>query len=185
MYCLNSISSIHCHPIKDLKVPEITAWHCGDFWNKRTISRKKGTMLQLLLLYIIIIAIGLTPTEHAIMSEPHPCPTWHYYSNNECVCGDWLKGAVVCNANSSTVPVYLAKHFCIFFSDKLNTTIIGCCPYSPDGGEVPMNTTELNNSGGLCSFSSKRSALWSMCRELHSTSLFLLLRVCKVWGIQV
>ena len=122
----------------------------------------------MLLIMCIAMAIWPTHTECAI-SKPPKCPTWHYYSNNECVCGNNVKGAVICNANSSAVS--LAEYFCIFFCDELNTTLVGSCPYS-HGGKVPNNTSELKGFGGLCSQFHQRGQLCGACEKNYSLLVY-------------
>ena len=59
------------------------------------------------------------------------CPTWTHpnksSSQHECLCGNSLKDAVYCDPN--TLEVHLAPYYCISYSEKLNTTVVGTCPY--------------------------------------------------------
>ena len=123
---------------------------------------------KMLLLLCIVLAIWPIYIESAT-SESYPCPTWQYYSNSECVCGDRLNGAVICIANISTVS--LARHFCIIFSEKLQATLVGSCPYS-FGGAVPRNTSELKDFNGLCSFFHRRGQLCGACEENYTLSVY-------------
>ena len=105
-------------------------------------------------------------------SEPLTCPTWMYPSsanNSECVCGSSLSGSVLCNAESSTV--HLAKHFCAFFSEELDTTLIGNCPYG-FGGLLPKNVSALKDDTGLCGHWHRNGRLCGECEDNYTCLLY-------------
>ena len=106
------------------------------------------------------------------VSKPSTCPTWLRHPNlhsDECVCGSSLHEAV--NCDPSTANVHVAKHFCIFFSSGLNTTLFGTCPYSM-GGAVPKNVSQLNNYDGLCRFFNRKDVLCGACEDNYTLSVY-------------
>ena len=74
-------------------------------------------------------------------TEVATCPTWTYPSppHNECVCGASLADAIICNSETLTSQITV-KYFCMFFSEELQTTLIGTCPYG-SGGRLPKNVS--------------------------------------------
>ena len=62
----------------------------------------------------------------------------------------------------------LAEHFCIFFSEKLQATLVGSCPYNM----VPRSTSELKDFDGLCSFFHRRGQLCGACEENYTLSVY-------------
>ena len=91
-------------------------------------------------------------------------------NNSECVCGDSLNGIVSCNEESSTV--YLAKHFCAFFSEELDTTLIGNCPYSL-GGLLPKNVSELKDDlEFICGHLHRKGQLCGECQDNYTLPVY-------------
>ena len=92
--------------------------------------RALNIIVKLLLLQLLLVSY-LNGSE-CVTSEPsaNVCPAWMYpnpQQHNECVCGNRLGGAVLCDQESLTV--YLLDFYCILYSEELNTTLIGTCPY--------------------------------------------------------
>ena len=87
------------------------------------------------------------------------CPTWTYPNktslSHECICGDFLEGAVVCDQD--TLKVRLAPYYCISYNRWLNTTVIGSCPYRYYESELPQNPLELDSN---------------VCGQIHRTGQF-------------
>ena len=106
------------------------------------------------------------------ISKPSTCPTWFHHPNlqsDECVCGSSLYKAVSCDP--STANVQVAKHFCVFFSDELNTTLFGTCPYSK-GGALPKDVSQLNDYDGLCRFFNRKGVLCGACKENYTLAVY-------------
>ena len=102
--------------------------------------------------------------------------------SSECVCGEALGGAVLCDQNYSTL--FLAN---FFFSEEMNATliIIGTCPnnihHNPPTRVLPFKVLWWI----VQSLSSKRMAVWRMWGQLHSPCLLLLPGMCCVWGLRL
>ena len=73
------------------------------------------------------------------------------------------------NANISTV--YFARHFCIFFSGELNTTLVGSCPYD-FGGIMPKNVSQCGDFDRVCSHLHRRGQLCGECQESYSLPVY-------------
>ena len=104
----------------------------------------------MLLLSFVLVGFLINAGFTGSVPEPSACPTWFHRpnsQNNDCVCGDVLNWAIYCDEGSGSV--HLVKSFCMFFSNEINTTLSGTCPYS-DGGTVPRNVSGLKDFGGLC-----------------------------------
>ena len=69
---------------------------------------------------------------YADSSDLPTCPIWTYPSapHNECVCGDSLRDAIICNSETLNVQFTVA-FFCLmmFNSNGVNTTLLGTFPY--------------------------------------------------------
>ena len=85
-------------------------------------------------------------------SEVAICPTWTYPSppHNECVCGSSLKDVIICNSETLTSQL-IVKYFCIFFSEELQTILIGTCPYG-SGGMLSRNVSKIKDDDSPCFF---------------------------------
>ena len=94
------------------------------------------------------------------------CPTWHRETKhnlvNKCVCGDTLRGYVMCDY--ATLETLIFAGFCISYKFTINDTVIGRCPFNyhhPD--TQTFYTTLPNDTSELNSF---------MCNGLNQTGLF-------------
>ena len=130
----------------------------------------------MLLLTCLLLAIWPSASEYigSEESKPFACPTWMYRSSanhSECVCGDSLNGVVSCNAKTSTV--HLPRHFCIFFSEELDTTLIGNCPYG-SGGLLPKNISKLKDDAyvGLCGHFHRKGQLCGECEDKYTLPVY-------------
>ena len=76
-------------------------------------------------------------------SEISTCPTWTYPSppHNECVCGDRIDGGIFCDPDTLTVSI-TTENICMFFSEQLQTTLVGTCPYSFIR-QLPRNVSQM------------------------------------------
>ena len=105
----------------------------------------------MLLLVCLALGIYFTIGECSRYELSLKCPTWMYpdSQNNKCECGSALHGAVYCH--SKTLTVHLRKLFCIFFSEELNTTLVGTCPYTLSSETLPEDKCSyIHRTGQLC-----------------------------------
>ncbi len=95
-----------------------------------------------MLLFICVLSILFyASSEQPIAS----CPTWTYpnpQAHNECVCGNSLHNMIICEQDTLK-SILTVSDICIFYSEELQTTLAGTCPYGY-GGNLPTNlsTTE-------------------------------------------
>ena len=125
--------------------------------------------------YSILLHANLCTSISNNLEISKTCPTWTYPSppHNECVCGN--APGISCDQDTLTVSVRAGRNICMFFSDNLQTILIGTCPYMFNG-QIPRNTSQIMEEiSKLClrSPASNRSTLWRVCGKLHSSSLFL------------
>ena len=101
-------------------------------------------------------------------SEVATCPTWTYPSPpyNECVCGNSLEDVIICNSETLTSQL-IVKYFCIFFSEELQTILIGTCPYG-SGGMLPRNVSKIKDDDSLCFFLHRTGPLYGECEDNYT-----------------
>ena len=109
---------------------------------------------------------------YADSSDLPTCPIWTYPSppRNECVCGNSLKGAIICNSETLTVQLTV-EFFClmIFNSNGLNTTLLGTCPYGYKR-ILPKNVSmsQIYEDSSLCSFYNRKGQLCGECADNYT-----------------
>ena len=120
------------------------------------------------LLFICILSILV----HA-SSEQHiaTCPTWIYpnpQAHNECVCGNSLHNMIICEQETLT-SLLIVSDICIFYSEELQTTLAGTCPYGY-GENLPKNlsTTEGKSPQLLCFRWHRTGQLCGRCEENYT-----------------
>ena len=126
----------------------------------------------MLLLSFVLVSFLINAGFTGSVPEPSACPTWFYrpnLQNDDCVCGNVLNLAIYCDEGSGSV--HLVKSFCMFFSNEINTTLCGTCPYS-DGGTVPRNVSELKDFGGLCFKFYRRGQLCGACEANYTLPVY-------------
>lgn len=105
--------------------------------------------------------------------------TWMYLDSNtnQCVCGDSLGGSVVCDAKASNVYI-TEKYYCMFFSEELNTTLIGNCPYNYGRSHniflpVPKDQSKVKKGIGLCASPLHRKGLLcGQCEDNYTLPVY-------------
>ena len=113
---------------------------------------------------------------HADSSDLPTCPMWTYPSppRNECVCGDSLQDAIICNSEMLTVQLTV-KFFClmIFNSNGMNTTLLGTCPYG-NKQILPKNfsISQIHEDSSLCSYYNRKGQLCGGCAENYTIPAF-------------
>ena len=105
-------------------------------------------------------------------TEVATCPTWTYPSppHNECVCGASLADAIICNSETLTLQITV-KYFCMFFSEELQTTLIGTCPYG-SGGRLPRNVSQIEEDYSLCFYLHRKGQLCGECEDNYTLSAY-------------
>ena len=114
------------------------------------------------------------------------CPIWTYPSpsGKECVCGDSLNNAVICNPETLTIQL-IVKFFCfVLFNDNgVNTTLLGTCPYGNSQGiSRTFNMSQVYEDSTLCSFYNQKGQLCGECADnytLPANSYYLGCVKCK------
>ena len=93
----------------------------------------------------------------------------HPDSTNSCVCGDDLSGVIDCL--SETLPVTIKYYYCIFFTENLNSTLIGSCPYGQPA-TLPKNASEIKDYFGQCSNLHRKGPLCGECEDNYSLPVY-------------
>jgi len=113
-------------------------------------------------------------------ADNEPCPTWFYHSREEqCVCGDLVKGVVSCD--NATQSVGVLDCFCMTSNgDKDNTMVVGGCIFNcvnrtdctKDDSYNPVwgNMSELDDK--TCGYLNRKGRLCSVCKERHYFSVY-------------
>ena len=125
-------------------------------------------MKPLLMLYIL----NLLSHGWSVESQSPICPAWMYlnFKTNQCVCGISYQGFVICEPYRSNMTV-LEDYYCIYFSEKFNTTLIGNCPYAI-GGLQPQNVTQLKENVGKCSYLHRKGPLCGECESGYTLPVY-------------
>ena len=130
-------------------------------------------------MFIVLLCIWMNIEASKCVQKPNvpECPTWTYpnkfSSQDECVCGSHLEGAVECSP--TTLDVFIAPYYCMSYDQVLNTTVIGSCPYRPLVQEyhpalVPKEPSSL--SSFICGTFHRRGQLCGECGENYTLSLY-------------
>ena len=123
---------------------------------------------RIIMLLLVFLLVWCSAEEYASF-----CPTWTHLLKTSssdkpiCVCGDRLKGVVDCDIG--TLEVHLGPYYCISYSEELNTTIAGRCPYrsyESDIIKLPKKLSALNSF--LCGDSHRRGQLCGQCEVNYS-----------------
>ena len=132
-------------------------------------------MLPILSFLIILFHASKCTSES---SKVATCPTWTYPSppHNECVCGSDLHYwgyNIICDPDTLTVTVILTeRYFCIFFSEELQTTLVGTCPYGYHG-TLPRNPSKIKEGSNiLCFHLHQTGQLCGECEEKYTLSAY-------------
>ena len=123
---------------------------------------------MLLLVFVQLIVLFCISKCSSKSSGLPTCPTWTYPSppHNECVCGNSLAGVIICNSEPLTTNLNV-KYFCIFFSEELQTTLIGTCPYGI-GGILPKNVSQIKDDTSLCFDLHRKGQLCGECEDNYT-----------------
>ena len=91
-----------------------------------------------MLLFVCVLSILFHDSKGNSEQPTATCPTWTYPSppHNECVCGATLPNIVSCDGDTLTASVS-TTNICIFFSEEMQTTLVGTCPYRHGGKPLP------------------------------------------------
>ena len=126
-----------------------------------------------MLLLVSLLFIIWSSDGECISPEQTVCPTWTYpnlsSSQHECICGDSLEGAVDCDRE--TLNVRIVKYYCVFFSEKLNSTLIGSCPYGSES-VLPKNVSELKDDVALCGHLHRKGQLCGECEDDYTLPVY-------------
>ena len=81
-----------------------------------------------MLLFMCVLSIMFHASK--CNSKLFTCPTWTYPSppHNKCVCGATLHNFIICDPDTLTAFLTVTN-VCILFSEELQTTLAGTCPY--------------------------------------------------------
>ena len=107
------------------------------------------------------------------------CPLWMYpdlssnSSSGECMCGDGLNAVVTC----SSEVLHITEYFCLFFSEELNSTVIGSCPYAYGfkigfGGMLPRNIPQLKYDIIQCGHLHRKGQLCGECEDNYTLPVY-------------
>ena len=97
------------------------------------------------------------------------CPTGTYPSppHNECVCANIPGSGVICDPDTLTVFV-VTENICMFFSEELQTTLFGTCPYR-FAGKLPRNISQImEESSKLCLHQHRTGPLCGECEDNYT-----------------
>ena len=123
-----------------------------------------------MLLFVCVLSV-LFYTSKCNSSTP-TCPTWTYPSppNNQCVCGATLY-SIICD--SDTLTVYLrVRNVCIFYSEELQTTLAGTCPYGY-WGKLPKKVSKIEEeSTQFCHHLHRTGRLCGECKENYTLPVY-------------
>ena len=118
------------------------------------------------------------------------CPPWTYPKGNDsdCFCGDSINGIVLCSdtdtryvdwcdseSSNSQPSVCLLNCYCMSYSEKFDTTIVGECPYlctSHIYYQIPDSTDKLNTTCSTLIQQSRTGQLCSKCIEGYAPSAY-------------
>ena len=103
------------------------------------------------------------------------CPMWTYPSpsDNHCICGTKLHNSIICDRNTLTT-VLIVREICVFFSEELQTTLAGTCPYG-HGGILPRNASEIElpyESKWFCFNLHRTGPLCGECEENYTLPVY-------------
>ena len=134
-------------------------------------------MLRLVCLVSLIHVSNCSANSTYNSSKISTCPTWTYPSplHNDCVCGDRLNGAIVCDPLHLTT-ILTEQRLCIFFSEELQTVLAGTCPYGWHRRVLPRNIKE--QSTPFCAHFHRRGQLCGECDENYTRPLYSYLLGC-------
>ena len=118
--------------------------------------------------YSILLHANLCTSISNNLEISKTCPTWTYPSppHNECVCGN--APGISCDQDTLTVSVRAGHNICMFFSDNLQTILIGTCPYIFNG-QIPRNTSQIMEEiSKLCLLQHRTGPLCGECVENYT-----------------
>ena len=102
------------------------------------------------------------------------CPTWTYpnpQAPHECVCGSSLHNTIICEQDTLTSLLTMSD-ICIFFSEELQTTLAGTCPYG-FGGTLPTNLSNTEEkSTQFCFHWHRAGQLCGGCEENYTPPVY-------------
>ena len=104
-------------------------------------------------------------------SEVSTCPMWTYPSplRNECVCAN--TNGIFCDPDTLTVSI-ITENICMFFSEQLQTTLIGTCPYR-FVGKLPRNVSQITGGNTqLCFHQHRTGPLCGECEENYTLPVY-------------
>ena len=98
------------------------------------------------------------------------CPAWTYpnpQAPNECVCGNSLHNTIICEQDTLT-SFLTVSNICVFFSEELQTTLAGTCPYGY-GQNLPTNLSKpKEKSTQFCFHWHRAGQLCGGCEENYT-----------------
>ena len=132
-------------------------------------------MLLLSLLHLPVIILGDFESTTAGKVARKVCPAWMYLdSTNSCKCSDHFHRVLICHTNH----VYIYNFYCIYMN-KINSTLIGSCPYGA-GVNLPRNNTELKNDYNIiqCGQLHRKGRLCGECEDNYSLPVYSYILGC-------
>ena len=135
-------------------------------------------LVDFLVSFILINMLTKMSCMCADSSDLPTCPVWTYPSpsSSECICGDNLFNAVICNPETLTIQL-IVQFFCfmVFDNNGVNTTLLGTCPYGNSQGiSRTFNMSQIYEDSSLCSFYNRKGQL---CGECAETTPFLAIHI--------
>ena len=105
------------------------------------------------------------------ISATGPTGTYPSTSHNECVCANIPGSGVICDPDTLTVFVVM-ENICMFFSEELQTTLIGTCPYW-FAGKLPRNISQImEESNNVCLYQHQTGPLCGECEDNYTLSVY-------------
>ena len=108
-------------------------------------------------------------------SEISTCPTETYLSppHNECVCTNMHGSGIVWDPDTLTLSV-ITGNICMFFSEELQTTLFGTCPYW-FARKIPRNASQIiEGSSKLCLYQHRSGPLCGECEDNYTLPAYLI-----------
>ena len=129
-------------------------------------------LVRFLVSFVLINMLTTMSCMCADSSDLPTCPVWTYPSpsGSECVCGDSLYNAVICNQETLAIQL-IVKFFCFILNDDngVNTTLLGTCPYGVlQRKPRTFSVSQIYEDSRLCSFYNRKGQLCGECAENYT-----------------
>ena len=130
---------------------------------------------KIMLLFACVLSILFHASRCKSKQPTAICPMWTYPSppHNECVCGATLPNIISCQQDTLTASVSTGNRICIFFSEELQTTLVGTCPYGYGGRTLPNNVSKFKEKNDKFCFHLHRTGpLCGECVENYTLPVY-------------